>query len=349
MDVTQRRDAERDVGRIQPVMRDRRLGDVERRGAVRERGRPQRGLAGIAAIYKDAVALRERVAEGRRHLHHQIVRMLAVDQGRLAVGGLAACQQQRIAAVAHERLRAQHEAQIEHVVRAEIAPRHAHDPARREPLRGAARPALAVEHAVQQRMSHQAPAAEIGHEPVMRHRVRLPARPRRLARRRVWSKHAGHRHSGHVHVGHAVHAAARLGKRRRGDKEQRAKASASVRVQRAGIAPPLAQGYDPPIYPHGVYRNREDRLAEANRKMLSRLARIEGQVRGVSRMVEEDRYCIDILNQMQAVKSALQRVEEEILKNHAAHCVAHAIRSGSVKDQTEKFSELVELFSRYGK
>jgi len=90
-------------------------------------------------------------------------------------------------------------------------------------------------------------------------------------------------------------------------------------------------------------------LAQANRTLLTRLARVEGQVRGVARMVEEDRYCIDILNQMQAVKAALKRVEEEILKNHAAHCVAHAIKSGNVKDQTKKFSELVELVSRYGK
>jgi DNA-binding FrmR family transcriptional regulator len=84
-------------------------------------------------------------------------------------------------------------------------------------------------------------------------------------------------------------------------------------------------------------------------KLLTRLRRIEGQVRGVARMVEEDRYCIDILNQIQAVKAALGRVEEEVLKGHAAHCVAHAIKSGNAKDQTQKFTELVELFSRYGK
>jgi len=84
-------------------------------------------------------------------------------------------------------------------------------------------------------------------------------------------------------------------------------------------------------------------------KLTTRLARIEGQVRGIARMVEEDRYCIDILTQMQAIKAALKRVEEEILKNHAAHCVAHAIKSGNVKDQTQKFTELVKLFSRYGK
>ncbi len=90
-------------------------------------------------------------------------------------------------------------------------------------------------------------------------------------------------------------------------------------------------------------------MSKHDPKLTTRLARIEGQVRGIARMVEEDRYCIDILTQMQAIKAALKRVEEEILKNHAAHCVAHAIKSGNVKDQTQKFTELVELFSRYGK
>lgn len=90
-------------------------------------------------------------------------------------------------------------------------------------------------------------------------------------------------------------------------------------------------------------------MAKPDRKLLSRIARIEGQVRGVARMVEEDRYCIEILNQVQAIKAALRKVEEEILKDHAAHCVAHAIKSGNAKDQTRKFSELVELFGRYGK
>ena len=84
-------------------------------------------------------------------------------------------------------------------------------------------------------------------------------------------------------------------------------------------------------------------------KLLPRLARIEGQVRGVARMVEDDRYCIDILNQIQAIKAALRRVEAEVLKGHAAHCVAHAIKSGSARDQKQKFDELVELFGRYGK
>jgi DNA-binding FrmR family transcriptional regulator len=90
-------------------------------------------------------------------------------------------------------------------------------------------------------------------------------------------------------------------------------------------------------------------MTKPDRKIATRLSRIEGQVRGIARMVEEDRYCIDILTQMQAVKAALRKVEEEILKGHAAHCVAHAIKSGNAKDQTRKFGELVELFGRYGR
>jgi DNA-binding FrmR family transcriptional regulator len=81
-------------------------------------------------------------------------------------------------------------------------------------------------------------------------------------------------------------------------------------------------------------------------KLLHRLARIQGQVGGIARMIEEDRYCIDILTQMQAIKAALRKVEEEVLKSHSDHCVAHAIKSGNVKDARAKFSELVHLFSK---
>ena len=83
-----------------------------------------------------------------------------------------------------------------------------------------------------------------------------------------------------------------------------------------------------------------------NPKLLTRLRRIEGQVRGVARMVEDERYCIDILNQIQAVKAALSRVEQEVLKGHAAHCIRQTVESGNVKDQARKFAELVELISR---
>lgn len=88
---------------------------------------------------------------------------------------------------------------------------------------------------------------------------------------------------------------------------------------------------------------------KADVKLLSRLSRIEGQVRGVARMLEQDRYCIDILDQIQAIKAALRKVEDEVLKNHSAHCVAHAIDVGDAKDARKKFNELIELFSRYSR
>ena len=80
--------------------------------------------------------------------------------------------------------------------------------------------------------------------------------------------------------------------------------------------------------------------------MKRRLGRIEGQVRGISRMVEEDRYCIDIITQISAVRAALRRVEEAILKDHVAHCVEHAIASGDAKEQRKKVAELMEVFAR---
>jgi DNA-binding FrmR family transcriptional regulator len=77
-----------------------------------------------------------------------------------------------------------------------------------------------------------------------------------------------------------------------------------------------------------------------------RLSRIEGQVRGLSKMVDEDRYCIDIVTQISAVRAALRRVEEEILKDHVAHCVEHAISSGNKADQREKIAELMAVIGR---
>ena len=77
-----------------------------------------------------------------------------------------------------------------------------------------------------------------------------------------------------------------------------------------------------------------------------RLSRIEGQVRGIARMVEADRYCIDIVTQVSAVRAALRRLEEEILRDHVAHCVEHAISSGNKADQRRKIEELMEVVSR---
>ncbi|MBV7264570.1 metal-sensitive transcriptional regulator [Erythrobacter ani] len=79
---------------------------------------------------------------------------------------------------------------------------------------------------------------------------------------------------------------------------------------------------------------------------IKRLNRIAGQVRGVAQMIEDDRYCMDILHQIAAIKSALAKVESQVLKDHAACCVAEAIASGDEAEQRQKFEELVELLER---
>ena len=85
---------------------------------------------------------------------------------------------------------------------------------------------------------------------------------------------------------------------------------------------------------------------DTKKACLSRLNRVEGQVRGLAKMVEDDRYCIDVVTQVQAVIAALKKVESEILKDHISHCVEHAIKSGDKKAQREKVQELVDTLSR---
>jgi CsoR family transcriptional regulator, copper-sensing transcriptional repressor len=80
--------------------------------------------------------------------------------------------------------------------------------------------------------------------------------------------------------------------------------------------------------------------------VLKRLKRIEGQVRGLARMVEADRYCIDIVTQLSAARAALRRAEDQILADHVAHCVENAIASGNKGEQRRKVSELIEVLSR---
>ena len=81
-------------------------------------------------------------------------------------------------------------------------------------------------------------------------------------------------------------------------------------------------------------------------RLLNRLSRIEGQVRGVARMVEDDRYCIDVLTQIQAVRAALAKVETEILRDHLGHCIEGAIVSGDPDQQRQKAAELIQLLER---
>ncbi len=84
----------------------------------------------------------------------------------------------------------------------------------------------------------------------------------------------------------------------------------------------------------------------AKTSCVRRLSRIEGQVRGLSRMVEEGRYCIDIVTQISAVRAALRRVEQEVLRDHVGHCVKHAMQSDDVADQNRKIKELMDVLAR---
>jgi DNA-binding FrmR family transcriptional regulator len=90
------------------------------------------------------------------------------------------------------------------------------------------------------------------------------------------------------------------------------------------------------------YRPHKDQL-------LKRLARIEGQVRGIAKMIEDDRYCIDVLTQIGAVDTALEAVALKVLEEHVQHCVAGALASGDRKDAEEKSRELLEAVQRFAK
>ena len=79
---------------------------------------------------------------------------------------------------------------------------------------------------------------------------------------------------------------------------------------------------------------------------INRLNRIEGQVRGLSRMVEEGRYCIDIITQISAVCAALRRVEQEVLRDHIGHCVKEAMQSDDIRSQDRTINELIDVLAR---
>lgn len=86
---------------------------------------------------------------------------------------------------------------------------------------------------------------------------------------------------------------------------------------------------------------------ETKVKALGRLRRIEGQVQGIQRMVEEEKYCVDILLQLTAVEGAVEQVQRLLLGRHIESCVADAIRSGNTRDRQKKVDELLEVFSRF--
>jgi DNA-binding FrmR family transcriptional regulator len=85
------------------------------------------------------------------------------------------------------------------------------------------------------------------------------------------------------------------------------------------------------------------------KKVLSRLKKVAGLVAGIQRMVEEERYCVDVLHQIAAVEAALDRVGHLMLASHVETCVTSAIESGRPKDRREKLDELMDVFSRFGR
>jgi DNA-binding FrmR family transcriptional regulator len=87
---------------------------------------------------------------------------------------------------------------------------------------------------------------------------------------------------------------------------------------------------------------------ERKRTAISRLRRLIGQAEGIVRMIEEDRYCVDVLLQIQATQAALARVGGVVLESHLQHCVADALASGDPVAREEKVGELMDVLARYG-
>ena len=87
----------------------------------------------------------------------------------------------------------------------------------------------------------------------------------------------------------------------------------------------------------------------SHQEELIRLRKIEGQIRGAQKMIEEGRYCVVILQLLGSIQGAIGKVEDQILRRHLKGCVSHAVRSGSPKARNEKFNEIVELLAKFRK
>jgi DNA-binding FrmR family transcriptional regulator len=88
--------------------------------------------------------------------------------------------------------------------------------------------------------------------------------------------------------------------------------------------------------------------ADTKKRAQMRIKRIAGQVAGIERMIEQDRYCVDVLLQVSAVRAALDQVGKLILGSHIETCVAEAFTSGGARERREKLDELMDVFSRFG-
>lgn len=88
---------------------------------------------------------------------------------------------------------------------------------------------------------------------------------------------------------------------------------------------------------------------EMKQQVHARLKRIEGQVRGIQKMVDEERYCVDILTQVSAIHESLRKVSEVLLRDHIGHCVSTAASSGDPKKAAQIYDELADLFNKYAR
>lgn len=86
---------------------------------------------------------------------------------------------------------------------------------------------------------------------------------------------------------------------------------------------------------------------ETKHRTLARLRRIEGQVQGVQRMVEEEKYCVDVMLQISAIQGALEQVSKMLMHRHIESCVMDSMKAGSDQERAKKIEELIEVFSRY--
>jgi len=86
---------------------------------------------------------------------------------------------------------------------------------------------------------------------------------------------------------------------------------------------------------------------DSKAKALGRLRRIEGQVQGIQRMLEQDKYCVDVLLQLTAVQGAVEQVQKLVLGQHIATCVSDAMRSGNARERQRKVEELLDVFARF--
>jgi len=115
---------------------------------------------------------------------------------------------------------------------------------------------------------------------------------------------------------------------------------------KAFLAFGTVRGYRTAVKPHHAAPGAHD---HDKQQIQTRLKRIEGQVRGIQRMVDENRYCIDILTQISAIHESLRKVSEALLRDHLDHCVTNAIDSGDRREKERIYDELADLFNKYAR